>query len=163
MSSVFSRKITMFTFSGCLTGEGTPSKYCTGRRHTKRSSSCRSATLSDRMPPPTGVVRGPLIPTRNSPKASTVSSGSQVLNWLCDLSLAAVNLFDCVVEHVLRCAPNIGTGAIAFDKRDNRTIGHIQRLIASKLDLLAVSGNFDVLIRHFYFQSPCRWKNFANR
>ena len=28
------RKITMFTFSGCFTGEGTPVKYCTGRRQT---------------------------------------------------------------------------------------------------------------------------------
>ena len=30
MSSVFSRKMTMSTFSGCFTGEGTPVKYCTG-------------------------------------------------------------------------------------------------------------------------------------
>src|SRR6266849_1820928 len=78
MSSVFSRKITMSTFSGCLTGEGTPLKYCTGRRQTKRSRSCRSATLSERIPPPTGVVSGPLMPTRYSRKASTVSSGSQL-------------------------------------------------------------------------------------
>src|SRR5204862_2072735 len=80
MSSVFSRKITMFTFSGCLTGEGTPLKYCTGRKQTKRSNSCRSATLSERMPPPTGVVSGPLIPTRYSRNASTVSSGSHSSN-----------------------------------------------------------------------------------
>src|SRR5882724_5092699 len=85
MSSVFSRKITMFTFSGCFTGEGTPLKYCTGRRQTKRSSNCRSATLSDRIPPPTGVVSGPLIPTRYSRNASTVSSGNHESN----LSLAA--------------------------------------------------------------------------
>src|SRR5207237_1033371 len=80
MSSVFSRKITMFTFSGCLTGEGTPLKYCTGRKQTKRSSSCRSATLSERIPPPTGVVNGPLIPIRYSRNASTVSSGSHSSN-----------------------------------------------------------------------------------
>ena len=30
MSSVFSRKMTMSTFSGCFTGEGTPVKYRTG-------------------------------------------------------------------------------------------------------------------------------------
>ncbi len=82
MSSVFSRKITMSTFSGRLTGLGTPSKYCTGRRHTYRSSSCRSATFSDRIPPPTGVVSGPLIPTRNSWNAGTVSSCSQLLNFV---------------------------------------------------------------------------------
>ena len=34
MSSVFSRKMTMSTFSGCLTGEGTPSYHFTGRRQT---------------------------------------------------------------------------------------------------------------------------------
>ena len=45
-------------------GEGTPSNQRTGRRHTYRSSICRRATLSERMPPPTGVVNGPLIDTR---------------------------------------------------------------------------------------------------
>jgi len=30
-SSVFSRKITTFIFSGCVTGEGVPLKYRTGR------------------------------------------------------------------------------------------------------------------------------------
>jgi hypothetical protein len=34
MSSEFSRKITMLTFSGSFSGLGTPLKYCTGRRHT---------------------------------------------------------------------------------------------------------------------------------
>src|ERR1017187_419428 len=33
------------------------------------------------MPPPTGVVRGPLMATRNSRMAATVSSGSHFLNW----------------------------------------------------------------------------------
>ena len=33
------------------------------------------------MPPPIGVVSGPLIPTRKFLKASTVSSGSHVLNF----------------------------------------------------------------------------------
>ena len=64
MSSVFSRKITMSTFSGCFTGEGTPWNQRTGRRQTYRSRSWRSATFSERMPPPMGVVSGPLMPTR---------------------------------------------------------------------------------------------------
>ena len=34
------------------------------------------------MPPPTGVVSGPLIPTTYSLNASTVSSGSQLLKRL---------------------------------------------------------------------------------
>src|SRR5438132_1388978 len=75
MSSVFSRKITISTFSGCRTGEGTPLNQRTGRRHTYRSSICRSATLSERMPPPIGVVSGPLMETRYVRHASTVSSG----------------------------------------------------------------------------------------
>ena len=33
-SSVFSRKITMSTRSGCFTGDGTPLNHRTGRRHT---------------------------------------------------------------------------------------------------------------------------------
>jgi hypothetical protein len=52
----------------------------TGRRQTYRSSIWRSATFSERMPPPIGVVSGPLIDTRYSRQAATVSSGSQVLN-----------------------------------------------------------------------------------
>ena len=76
MSSVFSRKITMSTFSGCFTGDGTPVNQRTGRRHTYRSMIWRSATLRLRMPPPIGVVSGPLIPMRCSVNVSTVASGS---------------------------------------------------------------------------------------
>ncbi len=65
----------MFTFSGSFTGLGTLVRYRTGRRQTKRSRISRNATFSDRMPPPTGVVSGPLMPTRYSLNASMVSSG----------------------------------------------------------------------------------------
>src|ERR1700737_3664686 len=67
MSSVFSRKMTMFTFSGCLTGDGTPLKYCTGRKQTKRSRSCRGGTLRKRRPPPPGAVRDLFCPRRLFP------------------------------------------------------------------------------------------------
>jgi hypothetical protein len=80
MSSEFSRKITMSTFSGSLRGEGTPWNQRTGRRHTYRSSSWRSATLIERMPPPTGVVNGPLMETTYSLDASRVSSGSHTFS-----------------------------------------------------------------------------------
>ncbi len=42
----------------------------------------RSATFKLRMPPPTGVVSGPLIAMRYSLIAAIVSSGSHELNWL---------------------------------------------------------------------------------
>ena len=42
-----------------------------GRRQTYRSSTWRRATLRLRMPPPTGVVSGPLMPTRYCRKASS--------------------------------------------------------------------------------------------
>ena len=77
MSSVFSRNITMSTSSGLRTGEGTPLNQRTGRRQTYRSMIWRTATFSDRIPPPTGVVNGPLIETRYSFMTSMVSSGSQ--------------------------------------------------------------------------------------
>src|SRR6185312_5362043 len=100
MSSVFSRKIVMSTLSGALTGEGTPLNQRTGRRQTYRSSIWRSATLSERMPPPTGVVSGPLIETRYSRQAATVSSGSQLLNWRFDFSPANTS-----IQWILRRPP----------------------------------------------------------
>ena len=50
----------MSTKSGFLTGEGTPSNQRTGRTQAYKSNFCLKATFSDRMPPPTGVVKGPL-------------------------------------------------------------------------------------------------------
>src|SRR5262245_66392354 len=96
MSSEFSRKITMSVFSGGLSGLGTPFKYRTGRRHTYKSSSWRSATLIERMPPPTGVVSGPLIDTTNSFDAVSVSSGSQTFSpyTLHDFSPANISIHE---------------------------------------------------------------------
>ena len=52
----------------------------------------RSVTFNERKPPPIGVVSGPLMPTRNSVNASTVSSGSQLLNILKDFSPAYTSI-----------------------------------------------------------------------
>ena len=57
-------------------------KYRTGLTHAYKSNICRSATFNERIPPPTGVVSGPLIDTRKSRAASTVSFGSHSLNVL---------------------------------------------------------------------------------
>ena len=78
MSSEFSLKITITTKSGLLTGDGTPSKYLTGLRLTYKSSICLNETFYDLIPPPIGVVKGPLILTTYSLRASSVSSGNQV-------------------------------------------------------------------------------------
>ena len=100
MSSQFSRKITMLTASGCLTGEGTPLNQRTGRKQTYRSSIWRSATFSDRMPPPTGVVNGPLIATRYLRHASSVSSGNQEPARLFAFSPASTS-----IQLILRLPP----------------------------------------------------------
>ena len=125
----------MSTFSGCFTGDGTPLYQRTGRRQTKRSSIWRSATFSERMPPPTGVVSGPLMPTRYSRNASTRVVGQPVVELLeallagvdldpGDLALAAVGLRHRGVEHAHAGAPDVGPGAVAFDERDDRIVGN---------------------------------------
>ena len=53
----------MSTRSGLLTGLGVPAKYLTGLKQTYKSSFCLIATFNDLIPPPTGVVNGPLIET----------------------------------------------------------------------------------------------------
>ena len=77
ISSEFSLKITISTCDGFLTGLGTPEKYLIGLKQTYKSRICLNETFSDLIPPPTGVVNGPLILTTYSLSASIVSSGSQ--------------------------------------------------------------------------------------
>ena len=64
ISSEFSLNITISVFSGLTTGLGTPSKYLIGLWHTYKSSSCLKETFNDLIPPPTGVVKGPFMPTK---------------------------------------------------------------------------------------------------
>ncbi len=88
------------------------------------------------MPPPTGVVSGPLMPTRNSFIASTVSSGSQLVEFLIDFSpantsyhtmlpLALIRLLHCSIEHPHRGLPNIASGTVAFYEWNNWVIGDV--------------------------------------
>ena len=79
------------TFSGALTGEGVPSYQRTGLTHANKSNFCLSATLRERIPPPTGVVRGPLIETKPELMASSVASGNHSPVFLNAFSPASVS------------------------------------------------------------------------
>ena len=67
---------------GSLTGDGVPSNHLTGLTQAKRSSFCLKATFNEVIPPPTGVVRGPFIPTKYLLNESRVSWGSHSPVWL---------------------------------------------------------------------------------
>src|SRR6267143_329766 len=75
-SSVPSRKMTMSSRSGWVTGLGMPGIQEIGRMFAYRSSVLRIVTFRDRKPPPTGVVIGPLSATTYSRIAARVASGS---------------------------------------------------------------------------------------
>ena len=96
------------------------------------------------MPPPTGVVSGPLMPMRRSRNAATVSSGSQVLkrsiafspaktSYQDNAALAVVCDLDRGIEHAHRRFPDVAPGAVAFDERDDGVVGN---------DELAVESDF---------------------
>ena len=67
-----------------------------------------------------------------------------------DLALAAVNLFDRVIENVLRGAPDIRPGAVALDKRDDRLVRNVELAVGQR-DFRAVSRNLDILKCHLFF------------
>ena len=83
-----------------MQASGTPRNHRTGRRQTYRSRICRRATLSERIPPPTGVVSGPLMPTTSVRKASSVASGSHSSLWSNDFWPARTSL-----QAILRSPP----------------------------------------------------------
>ena len=109
---------------------------------------CRKATLSDRIPPPTGVVRGPLMEIRRSRAALTESSGSQLLRIAKRPSrrqdfkplhrpAAAVGLFHRGIEDPLRGTPDVAARAVAFDKRDDGMVRNLVYLAIGILNRLA--------------------------
>jgi hypothetical protein len=67
--------------------------------HTYKVNNCRKLTFRLRIPPPTGVVSGPLIAMRNRLIAARVSSGSHVLRVLNAFSPASTSY------HTTRRAP----------------------------------------------------------
>ena len=87
------------------------------------------------MPPPTGVVSGPLMATLYARTASSVSFGSH--SPCCPfafspagtsnqaiLLLAAERLLHGGVEDADAGAPDVGPGAVTFDERNDRIVGH---------------------------------------
>ena len=97
------------------------------------------------MPPPIGVVSGPLIPTRAERNLSTVSSGSQLLVLLprllarehlvpADLAAAVVGLLDGGVEHAHRRLPDVAPGAVALDEGDRRVVRNFERAVLALAD-----------------------------
>ncbi|MNV15132.1 hypothetical protein D3C71_1058450 [compost metagenome] len=63
-----------------------------------------------------------------------------------DLLLAAVGLGHCGVHHLEHHRRDVQPGAVAFDERNDRLIGHIERIVSVDRDLLAFGRDFDVLI-----------------
>jgi hypothetical protein len=65
-----------------------------------------------------------------------------------DCTLAAVSFLDRAVKHVLRGTPDVGTGAVALDKGQDRPIGYFKSMIGFEADLLAVGGNLNRFVCH---------------
>ena len=68
--------MTISTKEGSFTGEGTPLNQVTGLTQAYKSSTCLKVTFKERIPPPTGVVNGPLMAIKYSFIAFNVSSGN---------------------------------------------------------------------------------------
>ena len=63
-----------------------------------------------------------------------------------DLLLAAVRLGNRGIHDLEHHRRDVETGAVTFNVRNNRLIGHIQRHVGIDSDLLAFGGHFDVLV-----------------
>ena len=57
-----------------------------------------------------------------------------------NLAFAAVRLLHGRVEHPYACTPDVAAGAVAFDERDDRLIGHAQLAVRDR-DFLATRGD----------------------
>jgi len=91
------------------------------------------------MPPPIGVVSGPLMEVVAAGLDGRVGQPGVVVvvGFLAgvdlepvDLALAAVGLLHCGVQHPHRGAPDVGAGAIALDERNNGVVRDRQLAVA---------------------------------
>ena len=100
------------------------------------------ATFSERMPPPTGVVIGPLMETENAWRASSVSSGSHSPSPVQgkrllprvdlhprDGTASAVAPPHRGVDHVDHHRRDVDADAVALDEGDDRTVGDVQAAV----------------------------------
>ena len=99
------------------------------------------------MPPPIGVVSGPLMPMRCSRNDCDGRLGQPVAGVverllpgedLVPLDRLAV-LLRGRVEHELRCGPDVDAGAVPLDERDDGVVGDVQ-LAVDERDLLGHAG-----------------------
>ena len=87
------------------------------------------------MPPPTGVVSGPLIATcrRGRPRACRSAATRRVAPWPSRRRAPRTTRSSFLppkafahrgVEHAHAGAPDVGSGAVTFDERNDRIVGH---------------------------------------
>ncbi len=67
----------------------------------------------------------------------------------CHLALAAIGVLDGGVEYALRRLPDIAAGAVAFDVRNDGTVGNAE-LPAGVFDRLAIARNRLRVVRRFH-------------
>ena len=133
MSSVFSRKITMSTFSGCFTGDGTPCEPAhraqahvqvedLAQRDVERADAAADRR-GERALDPDQVLLERLDGLVGQPVAGLVErllAGEHLF----PLDRLAV-LLGRRVEHELRRGPDVDAGAVALDERDDRVVGDV--------------------------------------
>ena len=97
------------------------------------------------MPPPTGVVSGPLMPTQVLLEGLDGLVGQPVVGLLerllagehflpLDLALALVGLLDGGVEDAHAGAPDVAAGAVTFDEGDDGAVRGLDGAVGGDLD-----------------------------
>src|SRR5260363_390546 len=112
------------------------------------------------MPPPTGVVSGPLIDTTYSLSAASVSSGRYTCapytsaDFFARVYLHPLNFPAVTVCFLNRCINDlnhhrrdIGPNPVAFNIRNDGLLGCLDRTIGLDDDSVS-AGDLDMLIRH---------------